>query len=89
VVRMFVRHKVADYSAWRATYDSIERERTELGVTAHAVFQSVADRNDVTASHDFESQQAAEAFASSPVLRDAMQRAGVQGTPEIWFTTPV
>ena len=89
MVRMFVRHKVADYSAWRATYDSIERERTELGVTAHAVFQSVADRNDVTASHDFESQQAAEAFASSPVLRDAMQRAGVQGTPEIWFTTPV
>ena len=89
MVRMFVRHQVADYSAWRATYDSIERERNELGVTAHAVFQSVADRNDVTASHDFESQQAAEAFASSPVLRDAMQRAGVQGTPEIWFTTAV
>lgn len=89
MVRMFVRHQVADYPAWRAVYDSIERERKEMGVAAHAVFQSVGDRNDVTASHDFESQQAAEAFASSPVLRDAMQRAGVQGAPEIWFTNPV
>ena len=89
MVRMFVRHQVADYSAWRAAYDSIERERTDMGVTAHAVYQSVGDRNDVTASHDFDSRQAAETFAESPVLRDAMQRAGVQGTPEIWFTTPV
>ncbi len=89
MVRMFVRPQVADYPTWRAAYDSIDGERKELGVTAHAVYQSVADRNDVTVSHDFDSREAAEAFTSSPVLRDAMQRAGVQGKPEIWFTTPV
>ena len=89
MVRMFVRHKVADYSTWKATYDSIDQERTEMGVTGHAVYTSVADGNDVTVSHDFESQQAAEAFAHSPALHEAMERAGVEGAPEIWFTTPV
>ena len=88
MVRLFVRHQVADYSAWRAAYDSIDGARGELGVKGQAVYQSVADRNDVTVSHDFDSREAAEAFTASPVLRDAMQRAGVQGAPQIWFTTP-
>ncbi len=85
MVRMFVRHRVADYGAWRPVYDSIEAERDAAGVTGKAVFQTVGDPNDVTVWHDFDSSEAAEAFASSPALKDAMQRAGVDGRPEIWF----
>jgi heme-degrading monooxygenase HmoA len=84
---MFVRHQVADYPAWRSVYDSIDETRASMGVTGHAVFRSTADGRDVTAYHDFESEDAAQAFASSPALRDAMGRAGVQGAPQIWFTT--
>ena len=87
MVRMFVRHQVADYPAWRSVYDSIDETRASMGVTGHAVFRSTADERDVTAYHDFESEDAAQAFASSPALRDAMGRAGVQGAPQIWFTT--
>ena len=87
MVRMFVRHKVADYGAWRAVYDALDPVRVELGVSGHEVFQAVGDPTDVTAWHDFSSQDAAEAFASSPQLREAMQQAGVQGAPDIWFTT--
>lgn len=84
---MFARHQVADYAAWRAAYDGIEAQRQELGVTGHAVYQAVGDPNDVTVWHDFSTQQAADSFASSPLLKEAMQRAGVQGRPDIWFTT--
>lgn len=87
MVRMFVRHRVADYAAWREVYDGIDQERRGLGVTDHAVYQALGDPNDVTAWHDFSDRQAAESFASSPQLREAMQRAGVQGHPDIWFTT--
>jgi hypothetical protein len=38
--------------------------------------------------HDFETAEAAQAFVSSEELKDGMQRAGVQGEPEIWFVTP-
>jgi len=87
VVRMFVRHRVADYPAWRAVYDGIDRERRELGVTDHAVFQRLGDPNDVTVWHDFSSREAAESFASSPQLHAAMRQAGVQGQPDIWLAS--
>ena len=87
MVRMFVRHQVADYPAWRSVYDSIDETRASMGVTGHAVFRSTVDERDVTAWHDFESEDAAQSFASSPALHEAMERAGVQGAPQIWFTT--
>lgn len=85
---MFVRHEVEDYGAWRRVYDSIDQQRQTAGVTAQAVYRSIDDGNNVTASHDFGTAEQAHAFASSSVLREAMQRAGVDGAPEIWFTTP-
>lgn len=88
MTRMFVRHRVADYVAWREAYDEFDEERRSLGVNDQAVYRSVADQNDVTVWHDFAGQDVAESFASSPQLRQAMQHAGVQGAPEIWFTTP-
>lgn len=86
MVRMFIRHEVADYDAWRAVYDSFDREA--LGVVAHAVCRSLDDPSDVTVWHDFESAEAAHAFASASELEEAMRHAGVTSTPAIWFTTP-
>jgi hypothetical protein len=85
MVRLFVRHPVADYAAWRRVYDEFDAERRPMGVTGHAVYQSLDDPNDVTVWHDFATREEAEAFASSERLRDAMQRAGVQGRPTVWF----
>jgi hypothetical protein len=87
MVRLFVRHNVADYDAWRKVYDEFDNERRPMGVTDDAVFQSVDDPNDVTLWHDFAGADEARAFVSSEALRSAMQRAGVQGEPEIWFVT--
>lgn len=87
MVRMFVRHEVADYAAWRTVYDSIDSERSALGVTGHAVFTAVDDPNNVTVWHDFASLEAAQSFAGSSELREAMGRAGVQGKPDVWFAT--
>jgi hypothetical protein len=85
MVRLFVRHPVADYAAWRRVYDEFDAERRPMGVTGHAVYQSLDDPNDVTVWHDFATREEAEAFASSERLHDAMQRAGVQGRPTVWF----
>jgi hypothetical protein len=87
-VRMYVRHDVADYAAWRKVYDAFDAERRGMGVTAHAVYQSIDNPNDVTVLHDFETGEAAKAFASSPNLKNAMQNAGVKGPPQIWFVIP-
>ena len=87
MVRLFARMNVADYETWRRVYDEFYAERGAMGVLGAAAFQLVDDPNDVTLWHDFETAEAATAFASSDALRNVIQRSGVQGEPQIWFTT--
>jgi hypothetical protein len=67
MTRLFVRHNVADYRAWRKAYDDFDVERKKLAVIAHAVFQSIDDPNDVTVWHDFQQRKALKA---SPLALD-------------------
>lgn len=89
MVRLFVRINVADYETWREVYDEFYGKRVDMGVLGDAAFQLVDDPNDVTVWHDFQTAEIARAFASSKVLRDVMQRAGVQGEPQFWFTAEI
>jgi hypothetical protein len=86
MVRLFVRHKVQDYQAWRKVYDAFESTRVKLGAKGHAVYRDVDDDHDVTAWHDFDSPEAAKAFAGSAELKAAMKGAGVAGPPTVWIT---
>lgn len=86
-VHVFVRHDVADYATWKKAYDGFRATQKKMGVVAQAVFQSVDNPNDVTVTHDFHSLAQAKAFAASPELKSAMEKAGVKGAPQIWYTT--
>ena len=87
MVRLFIRHNVADYQAWRKVYDDFDAQRRSMGVTDDCVYQSIDNPNDVTAWHDFETAEEAQAIVGSDELKNAMQGAGVQGEPEIWIVT--
>ncbi len=87
MIRMFVRHPVTDFAAWKQAYDDFGDERDGMGAVAHAVYQSASDPNDVTVWHDFATLDEARAFAESDRLREVMESAGVAGEPEIWFTS--
>jgi hypothetical protein len=85
-VRIYVRHDVAGYEHWRKAYNDFDAKRRKMGVTGQAVYRSIDDANDVTVTHDFTNAEKAKAFASSPDLKATMEKAGVKGTPQIWFT---
>jgi hypothetical protein len=86
MTRLFVRHTVGDYDAWRKVFDEFGDVQTQMGATSIAVYRSVDDPNDITVSHDFATVDQAKAFASSDSLHEAMGRAGVASKPEVWFT---
>lgn len=86
MVRLFVRHKVHDYAAWREGYDAFEPTRFKMGAQGHAVYRDVENDNDVTVWHDFNNLDAAKAFANSSELKAAMKNAGVIGEPTVWMT---
>jgi len=88
MIRLFVRHEVADYDAWRREYDAFDEVRTPMGVLGDAVYRSTENPNEVTVWHDFDSVESAEAFGESDELRAAMGRSGVQGQPQVWLTSP-
>jgi hypothetical protein len=88
-VRLFVRHDVADFGAWKKGYDSHADWQKKMGVFNQAVYQSTSNPNDVTVIHDFHSLEEAKAFLASAELKDRMDKIGVKGTPQMWFTGEV
>src|SRR5215831_8419401 len=70
----------------RKAYDEFASVQKAKGVTAQAVYQAADNPNDITVTHEFATVEAAQAFARSAELKNAMQNAGVTGTPTIWFT---
>jgi len=86
MVRLFVRHKVHDYAAWREGYDAFEPTRIKMGAQGHAVYRDVENGDDVTVWHDFNNLDAAKAFANSSELKAVMKNAGVIGEPTVWMT---
>src|ERR671938_555579 len=87
MVRLFVRHPVSDYTAWRQVYDHFDDERRGMGVTDHAVYQSIDDPNDVTVWHVLEPREQAGSSPPSARLRQGMTGAGAQGKPGLWVAT--
>jgi heme-degrading monooxygenase HmoA len=82
---LLILHRVADYDAWREVYDSVADLQESGGVTSKSVHRMVDDPNNVLVLHYFESVDKARAFTTLPELKDAMQRAGVQGEPRFEF----
>jgi quinol monooxygenase YgiN len=72
-----VRHRVADFDAWRKAYDEFAPIQAEHGVHGHQVLRSVENPNDVIVTHTFASREAANAFFAMPELKEAMSKAGV------------
>ena len=84
---LFVRHQVASFSTWKKAYDEFDKTRRSMGVTSDGVYQLDGNPNDVTVYHEFATMEAAQAFAGSTQLKEVMASAGVQGKPDVWFTS--
>ena len=80
---MFGRVSVEDYGTFREAFNGAEEMRRSAGALNSTVYQSVDDPNEVIVQVEFPTADAAKAFQTSQPLRDAMQRAGVQGQPRI------
>ena len=86
---MFVKLRVADFAAWKPVFDELEPTRRQAGFTAHSVHRDADDPNVIIIAYRVGDIAHAREYASSQDLRQAMQRAGVQGPPEFWFAEDV
>ena len=74
---LLIHHRVADYDAWKAVYDSVADMQRDGGVRSQRVWRSADDPNMVVVEHEFDSREAAKEFMDRSDLRESMARAGV------------
>ncbi len=86
---MIVRHQVRDYGAWRKAYDQFDKTRKRLGILGHAVNQVLGNPKELVIYHQARDVDTLRSFFDSTELKEAMQRAGTSGTPEVHFVKEV
>ena len=82
---MFVRHSVQDYEVWKSVFDSVSDLRRSSGEESYQILREDNGSDGLVALFQWDNLDNARKYASSPELREAMQRAGVQGKPDILF----
>ena len=82
---VFLRHKVADYSAWRPVYDADAPRRAEAGLKEVGVYRDADDENMVLIVWETDDTNAFKAMMESPELAEKMKEAGVTSEPQTWM----
>jgi hypothetical protein len=86
---MVVRHKVANFQKWKASYDAHDSMRLANGVHNYVIARGVQDTSTIMVALRIDDVAKAKAFSNDPSLKEAMKKGGVTGTPSIMFHTLV
>jgi quinol monooxygenase YgiN len=85
MVKMYVRHKVADFDKWKIVFEEVEPFRKQMGSLGAYVFRNNANSNEVLVITEWNNKEQGIKFGQSPELQNAMKRGGVLSAPEINF----
>ena len=86
---MLVQHKVKDFAEWKNMYDSVADLRAANGELSDKIYRDASDPNKLTLIFKWDSLSNAQKYANSPELKAAMEKAGVEGPPNINFLNEV
>jgi hypothetical protein len=85
MVKLYVRHTVADFAKWKPVYEGHEATRKKFGEKKEDVFTSTSNPNDVLIVFEWESKGQAQDFLEKSDLKEVMEKAGVVSQPEVKF----
>lgn len=86
---MAVTHVVKDYDTWKKGFDQDEMNRSANGLTLRALARGIDNPNNVFVFLNVSDLQKAKDFATSPKLKNVMQKLGVMGKPDIIYVDVV
>ena len=85
MVHVIVHHNVKNYAHWKEVFDEHEKVRKESGSKGGRIFRDEQKPDNVAILFEWEDMAMSKTFFESKFLKDVMGRAGVIGTPEIFF----
>jgi hypothetical protein len=85
MTKVIVQHHVVDYDRWYPGFTEHEAVRRRHGAKGHVINREATDPNSIVIENEFATIEGARAFAQDPSLPEAMQRGGVDKTPQVWI----
>lgn len=82
---MLTQIKVKDFAEWKKVFNSGSDFRVSNGELSHQIYRDASDPNKVTTLFQWNSLANAQKFFQSPELKEAMEKAGVDGQPNVHF----
>ena len=86
---MTIKHKVANYAKWKASYESHDSVREASGLHNYVIARGTDDSNMVMVVLKMDDAGKAKAFAASSGLKTRMTQAGVTGPTSIDYYTNI
>ena len=85
MAHLLIRHKVKDYSTWKAAFDGFFETRRAGGEIAWQILHPDDDLNNLVILFEWDSLDNARSFMANPDLKKTMEAAGVIEPPEAYF----
>jgi len=82
---VLVRSRVRNFEAWKKAYDAHLSVRQEYGLGEEHLLRGAEDPNDVVLLFKASSLDRAKAFMANPSVREAIEKSGVVGKPDVAF----
>ena len=82
---LLIRHRIAEFAAWKAAYDTHAGARLAAGLKDKELLRDLNDPNQIVLIFEVSDVQKAREFSESPSLREAMRAAGVTDKPDLYF----
>ncbi len=89
MVQVLVRLKVADQAKWKEVFTGAAGLREEFGSKGVRAFALADDPNSIVIVGDYEDADRARQLFQSQEFREATQKGGVQGPPEVSTLTEI
>ena len=85
MAHLLIRHKVKDYTAWKAVFDDFIETRRASGEKSWQIWHPDDDPNNLLLLFEWDSLDNARTFMANPDLKGVMEEAGVIEPPEAYF----
>lgn len=85
MTNVLIKHRVNDFTAWKTEFENFADYRKAGGEKSHRILQTAHDPNELVLLFEWDSPDKARRFLESSELKEAMDKAGVAGQPEVHF----
>ena len=83
MVTVVISHEVKNYSDRKKVFDADEVNRSKAGFKSTGLYHSFDNPNKITIIGEAPNLEAINGFMSNPALKEAMEKGGVIGMPDV------